>query len=89
MTANEQFRNKLVHEITAVDRKNSTKKGYNPYALGIMFGAVDSMFEEIANGQSYESAFQEHFTPTRDNHGIAKRLGLNLDVQRGQWIRTA
>ena len=80
---------KLVMEITTQDRKDSTRKGHNPYALGIMLGAAQECTDAIAAGQSPESAFAEHFTPTRGNHGIAKRLGLKLDVQRGQWIKLA
>lgn len=76
---------KLIHEITAQDRKDSTKKNYNPYALALMFGAADECMATIAEGQTPEYAFREHFTPTRENHGIAKRLGLKLDVQRGRW----
>lgn len=79
----------LVNEITTQDRRDSVRKGYNRYALGIMLGAAQECTAEIEAGKRPEDAFAEHFTPTRGNHGIARRLGLKLDVQRGQWIKLA
>ena len=77
-------RTKLINLITEADRKAANKPGYNPYALAHMFKAAD---EAIAECTSYGSdrAFARNFTPTRTNHGIARKLGLNLDVQRGRW----
>ena len=61
----------------------------NIYALSIELGAVHETLEPmLASGATWESAFSETFTPTRANHGIARKLGLALDVERGQWIDT-
>jgi hypothetical protein len=32
------------------------------------------------------ATFAEAFNPTRGMHGVARRLGLALDVERGRWI---
>lgn len=79
----------LVNEITTQDRKDSTRRGYNRYALGIMLGSAQDCTEAIAAGETPEAAFASHFTPTRGNHAIARRLGLKLDVQYGRWVKLA
>ncbi len=71
---------KLVMAITTQDRRDSKKKWYNIYALPQMLKA--------AQGVEDEQGFMDSFTPTRQNHGIAKKLGLKLDVQRGRWVMT-
>ncbi len=71
---------KLVMAITTQDRRDSKKKWYNIYALPQMLKA--------AEGVEDEQGFMDSFTPTRQNHGIAKKLGLKLDVQRGRWVMT-
>ncbi len=72
------FHTRLIHELTDLDRRNSTKRGYNPNALGIMFGAA----ENVTDANSFANAF----TPTRGMHKVAKNLGLPLDVEKGQWV---
>lgn len=79
------FRDKLISELTQSDMRQSTKKGYNRFALGIYFQAADSCIELINKGATQETAFTECFTPCREMHKVAKRLGLRLDVDRGQW----
>jgi BRCA1 C Terminus (BRCT) domain len=89
------FRDRLISELTQMDErelkrtKGSRAKGYNPYALAIMFRSVQENFDPaIARGASPEEAFMEAFTPTRQTHGVAKKLGLGLDVDRGKWVKT-
>jgi hypothetical protein len=72
------FHTRLIHELTALDRRNSTKRGYNPNALGIYFRAA----ENVTDAKSFADAF----TPTRGMHTVAKNLGLPLGVERGDWI---
>lgn len=78
---------KLANLVTEQDRKASGKRNYNRYALGIMLNAANECVAEIEAGSSPEDSFSDHFTPTRENHAIAKALGLRLDVQRGQWVK--
>lgn len=77
-------RTKLVRLITEYDRKASSRAGYNQYALAQMLAAGEQALLEC---QSYgpDRAFARNFTPTRSNHAIARKLGLNLDVQHGRW----
>jgi hypothetical protein len=77
---------KLVSALTQLDRKESTRKGHNPYALGHYLGAAKQCIEYVTEGMTPEKAFSRAFNPTRGMHGVAKQLGLNLDVQRGQWV---
>ena len=39
---------KLAHAVTTYDRRASTRRGYNPYALGIYLGAVERACELMA-----------------------------------------
>lgn len=82
------FRTKLTSELIQLDTKQAMKKGHNRFAIGIYLRAVDTCVELIADGMSIDEAFSETFTASRDMHGIAKRIGLKLDVQRGNWILT-
>lgn len=70
---------KLRKEIEAQDRRDSRKKGYNIHALRLMLDAAKDVKDE--------DSFVDAFTPTRGNHRIARNLGLNLDVQRGRWVK--
>jgi hypothetical protein len=84
---------RLVSELTRMDdaqQVRDRKKGYrtNPYALALMFQAAQEVEQEVAAGRPFAEAFADHFTPTRGMHTIAKRLGLPLDVVRGQWAST-
>ena len=73
--------------ITQVDQAASTKAGYNRYALAIMLTALDDAADMVAiRNVSWELAFSEFFTPSRDMHRVAKIAGLKLDVKKGQWI---
>jgi len=86
---------KLASELTQLDAKDEAraiKRGerHNIYALSIMLGAAQE-FETLAKSRTgyanhMEQAFAQNFNPSRALHGIANRLGLNLDVVRGQWI---
>ena len=83
---------KLSHELTALDRKESLreiKRGgrENIYRLGHYLNAADAVKAAVRKGRSATEAFASNFNPTRGMHGVAKRLGLGLDVARGQWTR--
>jgi hypothetical protein len=69
---------RLIHELTALDRRERNRKGWNPYALGQYFQAAEGVVDA--------ATFAKAFIPCRGMHRIAKNLGLDLDVQHGQWI---
>ena len=52
----QQTRGRLVHAVTEFDRRASTRKGYNPYALGSYLERVDAIAQDIANGASPRKA---------------------------------
>jgi hypothetical protein len=84
------FHTRLVSELTRLDERESAaerKRGIsNIYRLGIYLGAAQECSDEIDAGTPPSVAFTNHFTPTRSNHTIARRLNLGLDVQRGRWV---
>ena len=69
---------KLVAELIALDKKESTKKGYNPFAIGLYLEAA----QDVTDAES----FADNFTATRGMHKVAKNMGYALDVERGNWI---
>jgi hypothetical protein len=74
----DQFHTKLVNELTALDRREAKGKAHNPWALGHYLSA--------AKGVTDSASFARAFIPTRGMHTVAKRLGLGLDVERGNWV---
>lgn len=57
-----RMRPKLVHALTQYDIKESTKRGYNRYAMAQYFAALDEALTAIANGdQLPEDAFRDVF----------------------------
>lgn len=66
---NDQIRTKLVHAATEYDRKESRKKGYNRYALGQYFMAIDNAAELMAEeGESLRSAIIRSFNGRLCDH---------------------
>lgn len=47
---------KLFNALTAYDKKQSTKKGYNPYALGHYASALARTAEMVENGTELREA---------------------------------
>jgi len=70
--------NKLKTELMSADMKMRMKTGYNPYGLAIMFGAA----VDVDTAEKFMNAF----VPTREMHGVAKRMGWPLDVDHGKWV---
>ncbi len=81
------FGDALAHELTTQDRRESTTRGYNPHALGIVLGAAQDVVDAVAKGASPIDAFADAFCATRGMHSVARRLGLALDVKAGRWVK--
>lgn len=73
-----KFKSRLIRALTEMDRKQSKKKDFNPYALAQYFMAAESVFDA--------KSFADAFTPCRFMHKVAKLVGLNLDVKNGKWV---
>lgn len=52
----------LIQTLTNYDRKQSTKRGYNHYALGIYFQRVDEVCVDIEKGASPRQALLSGFS---------------------------
>jgi len=52
---------KMVNAVTEFDRKQSTKKGYSPYALAQYFQAIERIAEDMANGFCVLDAIERNF----------------------------
>ena len=72
------FHTKLICELTELDRRESKCKGYNIYAL--------AHYLRAAEGVTDAESFARAFNPTRGMHRVARNMGLNLDVDRGEWV---
>jgi hypothetical protein len=52
---------KLLHAVTEYDRRQSTRKGYNRWALPQYLGAInESIMPDIENGASLRQALVSH-----------------------------
>lgn len=52
---------KLLNALTEYDRRASKRKGYNPYALGHYFAALERVREAMANGTAIRQALLANF----------------------------
>jgi hypothetical protein len=87
----ETFRAQLGALLTTEDRKmyDAEVKRYghgNGFRIGLFLQAADDCAELVAAGSSQSDAFRECFTPTRETHRIARKLGLPVDAHRGRWV---
>ncbi len=64
----------LTHVLTQWDRKQSSRKDYNRYALGIYLGRVDDVVERLARGESMMQAFRANFNDRLLQHVIDNML---------------
>lgn len=56
------IKDKLVFALTTFDRKQSARKGWNPYALGQYFARIDEVCQEIDNGKTPRQALLAGFS---------------------------
>jgi hypothetical protein len=86
----DEFRDHLTHELIQLDRQESAQETkrrlvVNIYRLGHYLKAAQGVVGAVRSGESPAKAFAAGFVATRSMHTIAKRLGLGLDVERGEW----
>lgn len=81
------FRDNLVSELTQLDerKRRTDNKTWNCHFLGLALQAIHGV-EQDSDNQTNEELFTNAFTPSREMHRVAKKLGLRLDVDRGQWV---
>lgn len=54
-------KSKLEHAVTSYDRKQSTKRGHNPYALGHYFAALNEAEAMTIKGTAWKQALEAVF----------------------------
>lgn len=69
------MRDKLLHAVIEWDRKQSTKKFYNPHGLGIMFKMVDMVSADIEAGADPRKAIIAGFNGRLLDH-VLRSVGL-------------
>ena len=79
------FKDKLIHELTALDMREAKSKQHNPYAIAHYLRAADEVIDLIEHGIAPERAFSRVYIPTRGMRTVARHLGLKLDVIKGNW----
>jgi hypothetical protein len=55
------FHSQLDHYLTQWDIKQSTKRGYNPFALGIYLERAERLAKDVAQGATISAAIDVHF----------------------------
>ena len=84
------FRARLGALLVRLDAQESARERTpNIYRIGHYLRAADDVATALHAGKTPEQAFAQSFVATRGMHGIAKKLGLELDVERGDWIASA
>lgn len=61
MSDNKIFESILIHAVTEFDKKQSARKGYNPYALAQYMFAIDAICESKL---PIEKAIEKETTPS-------------------------
>lgn len=69
------MREKLVSAVTAWDRKQSTKRFYNPHGLGIMLTVVELVADDIDAGADPRRAIMAGFNDRLLDH-VLRSVGL-------------
>ena len=75
------IRARLLLILTNYDKRQSNKRGYNPYALGHYCRGIGEVCEALDNGEAIESALKKSFCGSLLRH-IAKKLGVNHTYDR-------
>lgn len=77
----EHYHSKLINIVTEYDRRQSTKKYYNHYALAQYCQAVSNTMEELSHGRSIEDALKACFCGALLRH-IVRKLGLTIELSK-------
>lgn len=54
-------KDRIVHALTAYDRQQSSRRGFNPHALAMYFQALDEAEEMVSKGKTWERALNAVF----------------------------
>jgi Putative phage serine protease XkdF len=78
---------KYLTELDARESKAEIKRygRANQYRLGHYLQAAERVRERVTGGEDFARAFASEFTPGRGTHWLARKLGLPLEVEYGEW----
>ena len=68
------LKDQLLSAATAYDRRQSTRRGYNPHALGIYFERIDEVCADVQRGASVRRALCAGFSDRLLDH-LLKAVG--------------
>lgn len=84
------MRNKLINAATEYDRKQSTKRGYNHYALPQYFAAVDDAVSQIDKGKPVRGELLRCFTGRLLDtllRSVGESKSTHDEQRSGRWHR--
>ena len=85
----DKIKAQLIHAATAYDRRRSTRKGYNIYALAQYFMRIDDCLEDMRKGASPRAAIGAGFND-RLRDALIKAIGEPaLTVEETRRTRAA
>ena len=61
MLAQLPVKDRIIHALTAYDRQQSSRRGFNPHALAMYFQALDEAEEMVSKGKTWERALSDVF----------------------------
>ena len=80
----EWIKSRILHALTEYDRKQSLKKHYNPYALGIYCGALNDWENDSETSENPLKTLPTYFTTLRDEGDWFHITTLNKTVKEIQ-----
>jgi hypothetical protein len=79
------IKNRLALAATAYDRKQSTRRHYNPYALGQYLMRIEEVIDDIDRGTPIDHALAAGFTGRLLSH-LARAAGVAPGAEPGGMV---
>lgn len=79
-----EIRMKILNAVTEYDRKQSTKKYYNPYALPQYIGKIDEVIEYVEAGHDLKYAIRKCYLD-RLCTAVGKEFGIKFTNDEIKW----
>ena len=74
-----QLKENLTRAVTRYDRKQTSKKSYNTYALSQYLIRIDDIVKDVENGAEIGAAIVAGFTPGPLRNTCMKSVGLSVN----------
>ena len=85
----DELRDRLVHAMTAYDRKMSAnpRAHWSPYALGHYLKAIEGAVSESRDAADFPDAVMHNLLPAPWLRTWLRKLDPTIDVRRQTWTR--